>query len=75
MTDTTWMVPGALAEYAPIGPRPPWFPCVIDSKPIKFGGDVVVNLRDLSPMYALSTGRKSTTVPAAAVAHVRRYQP
>lgn len=75
MSDTTWMVPGALAEYAPVGPRPPWFPCVIDGEPFTIGsGHVMVRLRDLSPMYALSTGRKSTTVPAASVEHVRQYK-
>lgn len=40
--DTAWIVPGAAAEYAPVGPRDPWFACTIASDPWDLGSGYVV---------------------------------
>jgi hypothetical protein len=68
----TWMVHGALAEYAPTL-NGPWFPCVIDSEPWMLGGHTeVVRLRDLPQAYVEYTSRDRRTVPCAATSHVRK---
>jgi hypothetical protein len=56
--DVGWIVPGALAEYAPIGPEDPWYPCTIASEPWPLGhGQLVAKIRDLGDAYKIATGR------------------
>jgi len=67
MKNLSWMVPGALAEYAPVGPADPWYPCVIRSEPWALGhGALVAQIGGpVSEAYRKLTGRE--TYPAGGI--------
>lgn len=71
--DTSWIVPGAAAEYAPVGPADPWFPCVIRSEPWALGhGALVAKIGGPAPPeYRYFTGRDTFIAGGVLVTHLR----
>jgi hypothetical protein len=73
--DTGWIVPGALAEYAPVlgGPDDQWYPCVIRSEPWALGdGALVATIGSFTPdAYTLATWRDTLLAGDVLVTHLR----
>jgi len=70
-----WMVPGALAEYAPVGPHDPFFACVIDSEPWQLGhGAWVVKIRDLDDAYKTTYKRGHGPAGGVCIEFIRPRQ-
>jgi hypothetical protein len=72
---TSWIVPGALAEYAPVlgNGDDRWFPCVIRSEPWELGhGALVAKIGGQAPAeYTACTGRDTFVAGGVLVTHLR----
>lgn len=76
-SDVGWIVPGALAEYAPVlgGPDDRWYPCVIRSEPWPLGhGALVAKIGgQAADEYKSFTGRDTYPAGGVLVKHLRKH--